>query len=348
MFQQEKQLDDLGGGSIMEKVLIIAEAGVNHNGDFNLAKQMVDTAKEAGVDYVKFQTFRPEKLVSGFAEKAEYQKETTGANESQLQMLQKLTLSDDNFIELKHYCSEVGIGFISTPFDLESIDFLETFDMDFWKVPSGEVTNLPYLEAIAKTRRKVVMSTGMCDMKEINEAVEVLESFGVPEIALLHCNTQYPTPFEHVNLSAMKTIAEKTGKKVGYSDHTTGIEVPIAAVALGAKVIEKHFTLDKNMEGPDHKASLDPFELKAMVSAIRNIEKSIGTGLKGSSPSETVNKAVARKSIVASRPIKKGEVLLEENLTTKRPGSGISPMLWHSVIGKDAIRDFQEDELIEL
>lgn len=332
----------------MDSVMIIAEAGVNHNGDFNLAKQMVDAAKEAGVDYVKFQTFRPKKLVSKFAEKAEYQKETTGADESQLEMLQKLTLSDDNFIELKHYCDEIGVGFISTPFDLESIDFLETFDMDFWKVPSGEVTNLPYLEAVAKTGRKVVMSTGMCDVDEINEAVAVLEKYNVPEIVLLHCNTQYPTPFEHVNLKAMDTIAEKTGKAIGYSDHTQGIEVAIAAVAMGARVIEKHFTLDKNMEGPDHKASLDPVELKAMVSAIRNIEKAIGTGLKEPSPSEVANKAVARKSIVAGRAIKKGEMFSSENLTTKRPGNGISPMKWHSVVGEIAKRDFQEDELIEL
>lgn len=332
----------------MGKTMIIAEAGVNHNGDFNLAKQMVDAAKEAGVDYVKFQTFRPERLVSKFAEKAEYQKETTGSEETQLQMLQKLTLTDDNFIELKRYCDNIGIGFISTPFDLESIDFLETFDMDFWKVPSGEITNLPYLEVIAKTGRKVIMSTGMCDIQEINEAVEVLERAGTPEIVLLHCNTQYPTPFEHVNLKAIHTIAEQTGKEVGYSDHTQGIEVPIAAVAMGATVIEKHFTLDKNMEGPDHKASLNPLELEAMVSAIRNIENAIGTGSKEPSPSEIANKSVARKSIVASKNIKKGELLSSNNLTTKRPGNGISPMRWYDVIGTVANRDFKEDELIEL
>lgn len=332
----------------MDRVMIIAEAGVNHNGDFSLAKQMVDVAKAAGVDYIKFQTFRPEKLVSRFAEKAEYQKETTGANESQLEMLQKLTLSEENFIALKHYCDKIGIGFISTPFDLDSIDFLETFDMDFWKVPSGEVTNLPYLEAIAKTSRKVVMSTGMCSVDEIVSAVNVLESYNVPDIILLHCNTQYPTPFEHVNLRAMGMIAEKTGKIVGYSDHTQGIEVPIAAVAMGARVIEKHFTLDKGMEGPDHKASLNPVELRSMVSAIRNIEKSIGTGLKEPSPSELANRAVARKSIVAARAIKKGEVFSSENMTTKRPGDGISPMLWYGVIGKVAKRDYFEDELIEI
>lgn len=332
----------------MRHVIVIAEAGVNHNGSFELAKKMVDAAKESGVDYVKFQTFNPKKLVSKYAEKAEYQKKTTGSDETQLQMLQKLTLTEDNFLSLRDYCKEVGIGFISTPFDLDSIAFLETFDMDFWKVPSGEVTNLPYLEAIARTKRKVVMSTGMCDMNEIQDAMEVLEKNGTTEITLLHCNTQYPTPYEHVNLSAMSTIKDTLHKEVGYSDHTQGIEVPIAAVAMGATVIEKHFTLDKNMEGPDHKASLDPTELKQMVSAIRNIEKAIGSGLKEPSSSELTNKAVARKSIVASREIKQGEIFSEDNLTTKRPGTGISPMKWYEVIGKVAVRDFSEDEIIEL
>lgn len=332
----------------MKHVIIIAEAGVNHNGSFELAKKMVDAAKEAGVDYVKFQTFNPKKLVSKYAEKAEYQKETTGSDETQLQMLQKLTLTEDNFLSLHDYCREVGIGFISTPFDLDSIAFLETFDMDFWKVPSGEVTNLPYLEAIARTKRKVVMSTGMCDMNEIQDAMEVLEKNGTTEITLLHCNTQYPTPYEHVNLSAMSTFKDNLHKEVGYSDHTQGIEVPIAAVAMGATVIEKHFTLDKNMEGPDHKASLNPSELQQMVVAIRNIEQAIGNGLKEPSSSEMANKVVARKSIVASRSIKQGEVFSEENLTTKRPGTGISPMKWYEVIGKVASRDFSEDEIIEL
>lgn len=332
----------------MKHVIIIAEAGVNHNGNFELAKKMVDAAKEAGVDYVKFQTFNPKKLVSKYAEKAEYQKETTGSDETQLQMLQKLTLTEDHFLSLRDYCREVGIGFISTPFDLESIAFLETFDMDFWKVPSGEVTNLPYLEAIARTKRKVVMSTGMCDMNEIQDAIEVLEKNGTTDITLLHCNTQYPTPYEHVNLSAMYSIRDALHKEVGYSDHTQGIEVPIAAAAMGATVIEKHFTLDKNMEGPDHKASLNPAELKQMVSAIRNIEQAIGNGLKEPSSSEMANKAVARKSIVASRSIKQGEVFSEDNLTTKRPGTGISPMKWYDVVGKIAVRDFKEDEIIEL
>nr|WP_303183125.1 N-acetylneuraminate synthase [Lachnoclostridium phocaeense] len=332
----------------MKHVIIIAEAGVNHNGNFELAKKMVDAAKEAGADYVKFQTFNPKKLVSKYAEKAEYQKKTTGSDETQLQMLQKLTLTEDNFLSLRDYCMEVGIGFISTPFDLDSIVFLETFDMDFWKVPSGEVTNLPYLEAIARTKRKVVMSTGMCDINEIQDAIEVLEKNGTTDITLLHCNTQYPTPYEHVNLSAMNSIRDALHKEVGYSDHTQGIEIPIAAVAMGATVIEKHFTLDKNMEGPDHKASLNPSELQQMVVAIRNIEQAIGNGLKEPSSSEMANKGVARKSIVANKSIKQGEVFSEKNLTTKRPGTGISPMKWYDVIGKIASRDFSEDEIIEL
>lgn len=332
----------------MKHVCIIAEAGVNHNGSFELAKKMVDVAKEAGVDYVKFQTFNPKKLVSKNAEKAGYQKETTEKNESQLEMLQKLTLTKDNFKDLKDYCDNLGIGFISTPFDLESIKFLEDFDMDFWKVPSGEVTNLPYLEAIAKTGKKIVMSTGMCDITEILQAIDVLENNGAKDIDLLHCNTQYPTPFEDVNLNAMSTIQNATLKKVGYSDHTLGIEVPIAAVALGAEIIEKHFTLDNTMEGPDHKASLNPIELKEMVDAIRNIEKALGESNKKTSDSEKDNKLIARKSIVASKNIKKGELLTEENLTTKRPGIGISPMDWYNVLGTIAKKDFKEDDLIEI
>lgn len=332
----------------MQKVCIIAEAGVNHNGDITTARKMVDVAKKAGVDYIKFQTFVPEKLVSRYAEKAEYQKETTDAAESQLDMLRKLSLSEADFISLKEYCDEVGIGFISTPFDIESIGFLQKLEMDFWKIPSGEITNLPYLEKIAGTGRKVILSTGMSDVQEIKEAVKVLEDGGTPEIILLHCNTQYPTPFEDVNLSAMNTIAKETGKTVGYSDHTKGIEVPIAAVAMGACVIEKHFTLDKNMEGPDHKASLEPNELTQMVSAIRHIEKAIGTGIKGPTASEIGNKSIARKSIVAACKIVKGEILSEKNITTKRPGNGISPMKWHEIIGKAAPRDFSKDELIEL
>lgn len=332
----------------MSRVKIIAEAGVNHNGNIIIAKKMIDFAKEAGVDYIKFQTFIPENLVSKYAKKAEYQKITTASDESQLQMLRKLMLSKNEFIELSDYCKATSIGFISTPFDLESVDFLNSFNMDFWKVPSGEITNLPYLVEIAKTGKPIILSTGMSDLDEIDAALNVLHSNGAGKITLLHCNTQYPTPMEDVNLNAMLTLKDRYNCDVGYSDHTLGIEVPIAAVGLGATVIEKHFTLSSDMEGPDHKASLEPKEFKSMVSAIRNIEKALGTGNKVASPSETENKDIARKSIVASRMIKKGEVFSKDNITTKRPGSGISPMRWYNVIGAVAKRDFQEDELIEL
>ncbi|MDE6906512.1 MAG: N-acetylneuraminate synthase [Lachnospiraceae bacterium] len=332
----------------MEHVTIIAEAGVNHNGDLSLAKKMVDAAKSAGADYIKFQTFQPEKLVSKFAGKAEYQKKNTGEDETQLQMLRKLALTKEDFVEIKKYCDEVDMKFISTPFDLGSIEFLEKFDMDFWKIPSGEVTNLPYLEAIGKTGRKVIMSTGMCNLEEILNAVRVLENCGTKEIILLHCNTQYPTPYEDVNLSAMKSIAEASHKKIGYSDHTPGIEVSLAAIALGAVVIEKHFTLDKNMPGPDHKASLETGELEKLVCGARNIEKAIGNGKKELTPSEKENVAVARKSIIAKKDIKAGEPFTADHITTKRPGTGISPMKWYDVIGKTAPRDFKEDEMIEL
>lgn len=330
----------------MRKVIIIAEAGVNHNGSLELAKQMVLKAKYAGADYIKFQTFIPDKLVSRYADKAEYQKKATGKEQSQLQMLEKLALTFDDFTELKRYCDIQNIGFVSTPFDLESIDFLETMKMDFWKVPSGEITNLPYLEKIAHTGRDIIMSTGMCEMQEIRNAVKILELNGAGKITLLHCNTEYPTPFPDVNLKAMLYIAKETGKEVGYSDHTVGIEIPTAAVALGATVIEKHFTLDKNMEGPDHKASLDPIELKQMVSAIRNVESGLGNGIKARTESEKKNITVARKSIVAKQKIAKGEILSEANITVKRPGSGISPMKWHEVLGKKADRNYTEDQLI--
>lgn len=329
-------------------VCIIAEAGVNHNGSIDVAKRMIDVAAEAGVDYIKFQTFKAEKLVVEAAQQAEYQKKNTGKTESQLDMLKKLELTQDDFIELKKYCGEKKVGFISTPFDFESIDFLETLDMDLWKVPSGEVTNYPYLVKIAKTHRPVVMSTGMCDIDEIREAVKVLRDNGCGELTLLHCNTMYPTPFEDVNLKAMETLKREFNVPVGYSDHTLGIEVPIAAVAMGARVIEKHFTLDKNMEGPDHKASIDPDELKAMVSSIRNIESAKGDGCKKVTGSEAVNRGVVRKSIVASRGIKAGEVFSEENLTVKRPGTGINPMRWPEVLGRKADRDYKKDELIEI
>lgn len=327
-------------------ITIIAEAGVNHNGSMELAKKMVVEAKEAGADYIKFQTFQPEKLVSKYADKAEYQKKTTGSEESQLEMLKKLALTQMDFRELKDYCDQVGIGFISTPFDMESIDFLESLDMDFWKIPSGEITNLPYLIKIAETGRPIVMSTGMCQMEEIEDALTWLKNSGAGEITLLHCNTQYPTPMEDVNLNAMQSLKRQLRLSVGYSDHTQGIEVPIAAAALGATVIEKHFTLDQKMEGPDHRASLEPEELAAMVRGIRNIEKALGSGEKGVTPSEIKNRAVARKSIVAAGSIRKGEQFTEDNLTVKRPGNGISPMNWFEVLGKTAKRDYIEDELI--
>lgn len=327
-------------------VVIIAEAGVNHNGSIELAKQMIEEAARAGADYIKFQTFKPEKLVSKYAQKADYQKKTTGNNESQLQMLEKLALSYDDFVELKKYCEQIGIGFLSTPFDEDSIRFLDSLDMDFWKIPSGEITNYPYLVQIAQTGRDIVLSTGMCEMDEIADAMKVLKENGAGNISLLHCNTEYPTPYEDVNLLAMKQMRTAFKKQVGYSDHTVGIEVPIAAVALGAEIIEKHFTLDKNMEGPDHKASLEPQELAQMVSAIRHIEKSLGDGNKKRTASEQHNIAAARKSIVAKCAISKGDIFTEANLTVKRPGSGISPMRWKELIGTKAQRDYVEDELI--
>ena len=331
-------------------VIIIAEAGVNHNGSYELAIKMVDEAKRAGADYVKFQTAKPELVISTFAPKAEYQKVTTGAAESQLEMCKAIHLPLTDYKPLKEYCDKVGIGFMSTPFDLVSIDVLESLDMDYYKIPSGEITNLPYLRKIASKHRPVILSTGMCEVEEVEAALQVLEQGGVKrsDIIVLHCNTEYPTPMADVNLRAMDDLRRSLGVEVGYSDHTKGIEVPIAAVALGATVIEKHFTLDKTMEGPDHKASLEPDELKAMVDAIRNIEQALGDGHKHVSPSERKNMDIARKSIVAARDIRKGEVLTEENITTKRPGNGISPMRWDSVIGTTAIRDFGYDELIEI
>ncbi len=327
-------------------IIIIAEAGVNHNGSLAAAKQMVLAARNAGADYIKFQTFSPEKLVSVYAEKAEYQKQTTGTEESQLEMLKKLALTQEDFLELKTYCRQQGIGFLSTPFDLDSIHFLDKLNMDFWKLPSGEITNLPYLLEIAGTGKPVVMSTGMCGMEEIRQAVDCLKKAGTPEITLLHCNTEYPTPMEDVNLKAMITMEKEFCLPVGYSDHTRGIEIPVAAAALGACVLEKHFTLDRGMEGPDHQASLEPEELKAMVTAVRNVEEALGSGKKEPSQSEQKNRAVARKSIVAKCRIKKGERFSEENLTVKRPGTGISPMRWPELMGQTADRDYAEDELI--
>lgn len=328
-------------------VLIIAEAGVNHNGSMVLAKEMVKSAKEAGVDYIKFQTFIPDKLVSKYAFKAEYQKDVTDSNQSQLQMLEKLALTYDDFLELKQYCEELGLGFISTPFDFESIEFLEKMDMDFWKIPSGEVTNLPYLEKIGRTKRKVIISTGMCEIEEIRKAINVLEKNGTKDITILHCNTEYPTPFQDVNLLAMHHIEEELHKPVGYSDHTKGIEIPIAAVALGATVIEKHFTLDKSMEGPDHRASLNPVELQQMVSSIRNVEIGLGDGIKRRTMSEEKNCAVVRKSIVAKTDIAKGDIFTENNVTVKRPGNGISAMKWSELLGQTASHNYHEDDLID-
>ena len=332
----------------MEKVYIIAEAGDNHNGDFNTALKLVDVAKRAGADCVKFQTFVTEEIISKYAEMAEYQKKNTGKEESQFEMVKRLELSFDEFRKIKEYCDRVGIQFLSTPFDLKSVDFLNELGVPFFKIPSGEITNYPYLIKIAHTGKPVVMSTGMCEPDEILAAINVLEKNGSGEITLLHCNTEYPTPLKDVNLYAMRTMKKKFGKKVGYSDHTKGIEVPVAAVALGACVIEKHFTLDKNMPGPDHKASLEPDELGRMVKNIRNIEIALGDGVKRVSESERKNIAIARKSIVARRNIQEGEILTEENLAVKRPGTGINPMQWMEVLGTRAVRDFKEDELIEI
>lgn len=332
-------------------VLIIAEAGVNHNGSLELAKQLIDKAVEAGVDIIKFQTFKSEKLVSKDAKQAEYQQKNIGKKgEGQLAMLKKLELSHEYHEELMAYCREKGIRFFSTAFDMDSIDYLHSLNMGLWKIPSGEITNYPYLRKIAQYQEPVILSTGMCELNDIEAALNVLLEFGAKkeQITILHCNTEYPTPLGDVNLKAMLEIGEKFGVQVGYSDHTKGIDVPIAAVALGATVIEKHFTLDKNMEGPDHKASLEPEELKAMVSAIRNIELALGTGHKTISESERKNIEIARKSIVSACPIKKGEMFTEENLTVKRPGTGISPMRWNEIVGQTARKDFEEEEMIVL
>lgn len=332
--------------------IIIAEAGVNHNGSLELAKQLVEKAVEAGVDYIKFQTFKASKLVTKAAKQAEYQQKNIGkGGDSQYQMLKKLELSAEDHEVLIAYCKEKGIKFFSTAFDFDSIEYLHSLDLGLWKIPSGEVTNYPFLKRVAAYNEKTILSTGMCDMEDVRAAVETLYKNGLfkENLILLHCNTEYPTPFEDVNLKAMDALRKEFDVEVGYSDHTKGIEVPIAAVALGATVIEKHFTLDRNMEGPDHKASLEPDELKAMVSAIRNIEKAVGgDGTKHVSESERKNIAIARKSIVAACDIKAGEIFTEQNLTVKRPGNGISPMKWDEVVGMTAKRDFAEDELIEI
>ncbi len=325
---------------------IIAEAGVNHNGSLDLAKKLIDVAAEAGADAVKFQTFKAEKLVSKKAQKAEYQKQTTDAAESQYDMIKKLELDEPAHRELIRYCGEKKIRFLSTPFDHESIELLDALGMEIFKIPSGEITNLPYLRHIGGLGKEVILSTGMADLGEIEDALDLLVSSGTPKekITILHATTEYPCPMDEVNLRAMGTIASAFGIRTGYSDHTRGIEVPIAAVAMGASVIEKHFTLDRTMEGPDHKASLEPDELCAMVAAIRNIEKALGEGIKKPSPSEAKNMAVARKSIVAARPIRAGEVFTSENIAIKRPGTGISPMRYDEIVGERAARDYEEDE----
>ena len=331
----------------MGRTLIIEEAGVNHNGSLERAKKLVEVAKECGADIIKFQTAKLDSLVSKTAKMADYQKANTGVIESQKEMLRKLLLRFEDFVEIADYCKEVGIQFLSTPFDIESVKFLNTMQ-DIWKVPSGEITNYPYLVEIAKTKKEVILSTGMATLDEISDAVRVLKENGTTDITILHCTTEYPAPIAEVNLKAMGMLKEKFGYPVGYSDHTQGIEIDLAAAALGATVIEKHFTLDKNLPGPDHKASLEPAELKAMVEGIRKIELALGVPEKQPSQIELKNRAVARKSIVAAKNIKKGEVLTEANITTKRPGNGLSPMKWLDVIGTKAVRDFEEDELIEV
>ena len=332
----------------MKRVFIVAEAGVNHNGSLELAEKMIRVAAEAGVDAVKFQSFKTEKLVCESAEKARYQKETTDAKESQFAMLKRLELDEAAHRRLMEVCAEAGVTFLSSPFDLESIELLDRLGMEIFKIPSGEITNLPYLRKIGVLEKRVILSTGMADLGEIEDALDVLEEAGTSRshITILHANTMYPTPMEDVNLKAMQTIACAFGCDVGYSDHTLGIEVPVAATALGATVIEKHFTLDRSLPGPDHRASLEPDELRAMVHGIRNIESALGDGIKRSSPSERPNRIPARKSIVAAKPIRKGERVSEANLAVKRPGSGISPMRWDEIVGSVATRDYEKDEPI--
>jgi len=331
-------------------VLIIAEAGVNHNGDVELAKRLIDVAADAGADLVKFQTFSAERLATQGAPKADYQKQTTDQAESQFAMLKQLELSTEMHGVLIAHCQQRKIGFFSTGFDIQSLDYLASLGAERFKIPSGEITNLPYLRHVGGFGKPVILSTGMANLGEIEAALEVLEAAGTPrtQITVLHCNTEYPTPMQDVNLRAMCSIRDAFGVAVGYSDHTAGIEVPIAAVALGATVIEKHLTLDRNLLGPDHKASLEPDEFAAMVRAIRNIEQAMGHGIKRPSPSEAKNKPIARKSLVAARPIHAGESFTPDNVTSKRPGTGISPMRWDEVMGRVAVRDFMADELITL
>ena len=332
------------------KTLIIAEAGVNHNGDLELAKQIVKAAANAGADLVKFQTFTAERLAIDSAPKADYQNQTTDQKQSQFAMLRQLELTEEMHEQLIVYCSKQGIGFFSTGFDLQSVDYLASLGADRFKIPSGEITNLPYLRHVGAFGKPLILSTGMATLGEIEAALDACESAGTPRsrITVLHCNTEYPTPMQDVNLRAICSIRDAFGVAVGYSDHTLGIEVPIAAVALGATVIEKHLTLDRNWPGPDHKASLEPDEFAVMVRAIRNIEQAMGDGIKRPSPSESKNKSIARKSLVAARSIKAGERFTPENLTAKRPGTGVSPMRWDKAMGRIATRDYGADEMIEL
>lgn len=334
----------------MGSTFIIAEVGVNHNANLEMAHQLIDAAVAAGADAIKFQTAIPELVATGFAQKAGYQKQTSGADESQLEMIRKIHFKLEVYPVLKEACERKGIMFFSSAFDMTSLGFLESLGQPCHKVPSGEITNLPYLRAIGSYRRPVILSTGMATMEEIEAALQVLEQAGTKrvDITVLHCNTEYPTPMQDVNLRAMKTIADKFGVAVGYSDHTAGIEVSVAAVALGACMIEKHLTLDCNLPGPDHKASLEPGPFRNMVAAIRNIEQALGSPVKAPSPSELRNKPIARRSLVASRAIKAGEAFTAENVVTKRPGTGISPMRWDEVIGRAATRDFEPDEFISL
>lgn len=338
------------GALLVVRVKIIAEAGVNHNGSIDLAKRLIDVAKSAGVDVVKFQTFKTEKLVTKNALKADYQNRNTNTSgpQAQFDMLKKLELSEEQFIELKKYCDQVGIEFLSTAFDLDSLVFLEKMGIKTWKIPSGEITNLPYLEWIGRLNQKVILSTGMCFLSEVEDAISCLMNAGMEKknITLLHCTTEYPAPYDQVNLKAINLLKNKFDIEVGYSDHTEGVEVAIAAVALGAQVIEKHFTLDQTLPGPDHKASLDPQNLSLLVRSIRNIENALGEEVKKPTQLEVKNIKIVRKSIVAKHAIRKGEIFSEKNLTVKRPGTGISPMKWHSIIGQRATRDYFEDELI--
>lgn len=330
----------------MNKVFIIAEAGVNHNGSIKTARLMIDAASSAGADAVKFQTFKAEKLMSRYC----HRNKNAAKTELRFKMLKRFELDVDAHKELMSYCGKKDIKFLSSPFDLESIDLLHGLGIDIFKVPSGEITNLPYLRKLGALRKRVILSTGMATLNEVRDALNILRNAGTVKknITVLHCNTAYPTPVKDVNLSAMLTIRDTFKVNIGYSDHTMGIEIPIAAAALGAKVVEKHFTLDKDMEGPDHRASLEPEELKIMIKAIRNIEKALGHGFKGISPSEYKNRSISRKCIVAARDIKKGDFFNEANLTVKRPAKGISPMDWDNVIGKSAKRNFKKDEIIKL